>query len=623
MLIRVLVVIMVTSGDSRLIETDKSLSYHRHLAACVLNIVEENFDIDLPVVIQTPEMWHGKHRNTDDKTISSFGDILLMTINAAGIISYATLGFTEGMNKRSLNKLKPGSYIIVVSGEHYSVIPMIRDMMIRIWHDARNRAAKILIVHSEALDGYNERVQAAGDYMMLSWRIALLTNVVVVIPRKVPSTDSEEEDLFHFYAYNWLTHKQRDLCSVTLNHVNIVALWTTDFQKSLRGDLFPSKKLTDMKKCRLVIRIHEMYPLIYFEEETNELTGMFADYLTTEAETANIRPEYVLEFPNPHLDFPGVYDEDYEECKLTYPYSKMEITWIVPSGAPAPRWKSIIKAFNFNTWCLIGVNAIFGFIIFWLFAILSNTSKSTQYETRLSRYLMNSLQTHLAIGVNYEPTGPIPVIFFTLWLFYCLQIYTLYQSSIIGYLLHPGELAPFKNMEELEKSGLKKLTMLKFSRSTNSVLVAENNYTLCSHVCFERIISQRDIAILDDRFHAKVFIHSIYSTSGKPKAVALEDDLMILLLGVLVNGVGCLLHNTLEETQRRLFSSGIMDWWNGNIERRIVMNYYNALKVEKYTPLELSHLQGAFYILIIGQFLGMIVFLIEILFWNIQYRLCQ
>ena len=121
---------MVTSGNSRLIETDKSLSLHRHLSACVLNIVEETFNLDLPVAIQTPEMWHGKHHNPDDKTISSFGDILIETFNAAGIMSYATQGFTEGMNKQILNKLKPRSYIVVVSGEHYSVIPIDRKSVV-------------------------------------------------------------------------------------------------------------------------------------------------------------------------------------------------------------------------------------------------------------------------------------------------------------------------------------------------------------------------------------------------------------------------------------------------------------------------------------------------------------
>ena len=182
----------------------------------------------------------------------------------------------------------------------------------------------------------------------------------------------------------------------------------------------------------------------------------------------NLNPKYLLNGPRTHLDVLGVYDPEYEECVFTYPYFKLEVTWFVPSGAPFPRWESIIRAFNFTTWCLIGISLMFGILMFWSFAILSNILKETNLDTRLSRYWMNSLQSLLAMNINYELRGAVPVIFFTLWLFYCLQIYTLYQASLIGYLLNPGELPPIKNVKELEESELKKFTMMKFDDPRNS-----------------------------------------------------------------------------------------------------------------------------------------------------------
>ena len=159
MITAVLFPFMVTIGDSKLFEIDKSLSFHRNLSKCVLEIVETYFNLDVSVAIQTPEMWYRKHHSIDHETISSFGDILLETISSAALISYFTLGFVKDF-KKQLNKIKPGSYIFVVSAKYpHKAI----DMFLRSRYNARNRAAKVIVVNLEPLQIFNQQIATARD----------------------------------------------------------------------------------------------------------------------------------------------------------------------------------------------------------------------------------------------------------------------------------------------------------------------------------------------------------------------------------------------------------------------------------------------------------------------------
>ena len=91
-------------------------------------------------------------------------------------------------------------------------------------------------------------------------------------------------------------------------------------------------------------------------------------------------------------------------------------------------------------------------------------------------------------------------------------------------------------------------------------------------------------------------------------------------MAVLVNKMGCMLHTRLEEIQRRLASSGLLILWVDALHHNSSMSYYNVLKLEQTISLTLSHLQGAFYMLIVGLCLGTFTFIIEFLFWKILHH---
>ena len=68
--------------------------------------------------------------------------------------------------------------------------------------------------------------------------------------------------------------------------------------------------------------------------------------------------------------------------------------------------------------------------------------------------LLDTLRSILGAAIYFNPQGYLSAFFFVLWLFYCLQINTAYQSSLMGFLTNPGNLPAVTTLEELDNSGL-------------------------------------------------------------------------------------------------------------------------------------------------------------------------
>ena len=85
----------------------------------------------------------------------------------------------------------------------------------------------------------------------------------------------------------------------------------------------------------------------------------------------------------------------------------------------------------------------------WLLQISSNHYNQTSKNNK--EVLFTALLTHLATGVGERYKGFVAVLFFSLWLCYCLIINTAYKSQFFELLVHPRKLPPIKSISELKK----------------------------------------------------------------------------------------------------------------------------------------------------------------------------
>ena len=140
----------------------------------------------------------------------------------------------------------------------------------------------------------------------------------------------------------------------------------------------------------------------------------------------------------------SIYIYIYHCCPHTYPHFSKDITWYVPVHQ-IPRWQGLVRVFHPLMWLLVTIAFLLGSLTFLLF-----DKCHANINPNATEFLMDILQTHLAIGIIRRFASKPANLFFLLWLFYCLLIYTAYTSELIGFLGNPGTYRLVNNLEELK-----------------------------------------------------------------------------------------------------------------------------------------------------------------------------
>ena len=571
----------------------------QHLSELIVNITSDYFNPRLPLSIQTPSAWNCS--SSEDLSYHFEIDFFEM-LNKECVIPYIVLSNTEYLEEVGFNKMKSGSHILLLS---ISQVNLLVDMLIRIRHDARNPTARTLIAVLEPLEMTRKTVELPGRILTSAWIYAGLTDALVIMQIR------ESQDEVNFCLVTWQPEDQENICSMKLNHLKAIDFGKSEYSH-LNVNLYPSKELRNMNNCDLIVRLHDVYPIA--SSIGGKVSGSLPLFIDAVAGLTNFNTLYKDESVNFDIIVPGVYDERFEECSLTYPHIKSELTWFVPSGETMPRWLGLIKVFEPGMWILVGFTFILGSVTFWLLSTSTSIVRNAQMRPGLSVVLMDSLLSHLGMSMHCRFKGPVATIFLSLWLFYCLQIYVLYQSSLIGFLVNPGQLPPISSVEELKESGLPMFTLSNVSGDVREIVLLDRYKPCSDDNCLHQVAVHRNSAVFDLRFHGDFLARFLYSENGKPSIVALEENSFTAYFGVMVVGkLGCMLHSRMEKIQQRLVSAGLLDKWLEDSIAPAWRIYYQNIDLGFAFSFKILHLQGAFFVFLIGILLGVFVFIFEIL----------
>ncbi|KAJ9590870.1 hypothetical protein L9F63_016091 [Diploptera punctata] len=223
---------------------------------------------------------------------------------------------------------------------------------------------------------------------------------------------------------------------------------------------------------------------------------------------------------------------------------------------------------------------------------------------------MGSFLSQLGMGCKENYKGTFIVTFFLLWIYYCLQIYTLYQSSLFGCLLKPTEYPPIKTLKQLEESDLEKVMCVDFQNPETELNMTRDE---CEKYKGISVYDTRasNIAFFDMLFKYNLE-YNLHKAMGKKfKYVTLEEVVSTKYVGMYVNRLGCMFHNKLDDIQYRLYNSGIVNQWLKEMIEKMWRKSFRELAEHQVEALKLLHLQGVFYLLFTGLLLSFIVFIVE------------
>jgi hypothetical protein len=344
-----------------------------------------------------------------------------------------------------------------------------------------------------------------------------------------------------------------------------------------------------------------LWGVVYENGSSDGITGQIASNL---ADISNV--------PSP-MDFTRITVIDY-----TIPYHWDAYIWWVPCAKPFPKWKNVTRVFSLPLW-LVDLASIIT-AAFFMLAIGKNFQNNSVYR-EISSCLAASWAVLLGVSVSVMPRSDSLRVFFIAWVCYSLAINTVFQAYFTSYLIDPGLQHQISSMDEImdykiELGGYKFLRayLKTFDDPQINIITARFTEVETRESALKRIATQKDLALLDVASAAEWYINSKYvDKNGKRMVCSVNERFMPAIAAWQVKK-GSPLTGRMNRILRRLFESGLIGFWVRTERQLALMKAAYGRRSssdDEYCDLSMEHLQGAFYLLLLGHLLSTMVLLVE------------
>ena len=329
--------------------------------------------------------------------------------------------------------------------------------------------------------------------------------------------------------------------------------------------------------------------------------------------------------------FPGVNPAFDNFSEYTRSYLTIRLVWYTPCAVRYERVSRFFKIFSVDMWICFALSLVLAVITVRCisnYAHKSHLRESKSYSNILS-VTANIIAVLLSVSVSTQPRSAPLRLFFFCWVCYSVAISTVFQAYLTTFLIEPGYEEPIKTVEQMLNSemnfgfrGIYKILFPDTSDTVDSEIF--ENAVECSdeYTCLKwASIYQNISTILTDL--------NIEIDCGKKKWT---DENNRPLLCELEDSAVRTLHYAILVRYRSPFFEFINDVISHIVEGGIVMHIKerefqksdNETEInfitsdDSYFVFDVSHLQTAFYLLMLGYVLAVVCFVTEIL-WH-RYR---
>ncbi|KAJ9589221.1 hypothetical protein L9F63_027995 [Diploptera punctata] len=435
-----ILIVVLQASSLRMSETNNLLV--ESISKCIISIANKYFVSDEPVIVYRPA-------TTSCRDNESYGHALEQMIfqNLHEVMNLQTISlgcFREHYSSNS--QIKPSSCIIILPNVHWKLQgTFARVYLMIISAMFKNRNIKVMIIPGTVYKSNVITNLMIKSILQSVWYESRIDNVIILVPHAIYK-DSTYIRVEFLDIYSWFPQNQKP-CSRNVTEITLIDQWMVSsnlFNKNV--DFFPSKPLKNLQGCPVTVGTSYLPPFIFVSGD-NTFSGLLHNLLFVIGRKLNVTFSFELVERVGKFDImtPVSFSSHNlpDDCVTSYPYFKYILSWYV-HAAPIPKWKGIVMGFQQIMWFLVILAFIFGTVTFWLFSNIHLMKYITLIEA-----IMNSLRTYLGMSIKIELRGSLSAVFFTLWLCYCMLIYTAYQSYLIGFLTNPGEYSPINTEEEL------------------------------------------------------------------------------------------------------------------------------------------------------------------------------
>ncbi|PSN51546.1 Ionotropic receptor 282 [Blattella germanica] len=613
----IVVFCILNSCRSLLIAQKQDILEHS-LAECVVTISLKYFDTNLPVVVHTPSTFYApRHKNY------KYGDKLIQTLQSQGHLSIIVVGNRSNRNSIWQTKvLKPGSVIIMIPPIYKTKdLEYVFYTYVMIQDYAYNPSAKVLIVISDENKIIVDDLPFPQCLLNLSFKFGYL-DVIVLEPNSVVSGNI---NFSRVRILGWTINEQSNICSGKLDKIKHIETWVTQERKFLfNSKLYPEQGKLNLRRCILKIMINPTFP--YSNPWMNASLGIVGPialihYLV--AKSINVR--YQSDYEKYDIEFPSIYDPVIRKhwYRFTYPYFGHDIVWYVPPGREIPRWQGLVRAFSPLLWSFILLTSAFGTLTMWLLQKSERHSTAPSHRGILAA-LSSALLTLLGVAVTERYKGFVAVLFFMLWLYYCLIINTVYQSELFGRLVYPGHFPPIQTLKEIEESGLIMERTYFYNLGPGSFWAEQMKYKYCEgkiNECVKKVAGNHTHALTGNVWLGKMHSVQFRDTKGNSKLVPLKELVGTLMICLSISMDFVFLVPVFNKIISRIINFGLLNHCTNLVIRQWNLAFRDkVVEIKSVMTFSVYQLQGQFYLLMIGLVLASFVFAFEFFVYFIRLR---
>jgi len=657
--IKCLCLLLLVCGETKAknLSADTDLSEHEHhLVKCCGNIISTQFDDESALFVSVPVYCGGQYNTTNSAATSSIyckvTDILFASIHSYYNYPVLVTGPEQnGTFTNISNSEKATGFIIILGKDDEDTLfrefksDLVRLSQLPIWNPRGRFIVMSLNRNIPLATNVPEEHKLITRILGELWEKDVV-NSVVLAHNMDADTSRATVDIHTWFPFT------EDHCSGPADRTVILdqCVVNSECQFVKNAKLFPDK-MSNFHGCVLRASTfeHEPFTISKTKNDSNVTQywkGVEISVLQTIASHLNFTVQYLPETKDKTHKYFSLYEEvsskqsdiGFGAVPQSYPaigprdhtvgYFQETIKWFGPLPKPIPHWKGLVILFTPLMWLLVLIVYLIASIIFWSLANVHRSVKE-HVSYRNPVVFLHTLSLLLGHAVFVRPHSWYLRLFFVVWVYYCLLINTAYQSSLISVLTHPPPEPPVDTVEKLLHSQMPygyitpvKLWYSGTDDATSKEILQKGIECPALDYCLKRIISTQDFAVCGGGLHNLYLSYQerySYLYSEGPKFVPFKDVMSTYFPSMFFRSGSPLLESFNSVIYRMVEAGMVKHFWEdiklqelGNIEED---------GDEDHVVLTFDHQQGAFSLLILGLAFGLIVFIIEFLYFSFRKHL--
>jgi hypothetical protein len=624
-------------------------------------ISEEHFTAGRPLVIVLPLAEEG---TTNEKV-----GYLIEELHTSGrwpILVYNISYMWNGNMYTEINQ--HGSYIILTSGPCFVSELYIRNFWQQlkelIYHNNREhswnpRAKFVVPVMSNCTQVENTNI--SRTILEHLWKFKVMNAAVLYLnSNKHAGNDLQQNTAdsaqgTYLELHNWYPYENSDRCIPATVNVPVRIFTMENFSEFSRKDIFRGHFEKNFHGCRINVYVQDLFPVVYLNRHNsyNDPKYEFIDFTEWEIELSKVIGEELnmkLQIKEHSLG------EDLEYLFVTrvpvtfylldplYEYTRsyfsLRFAWYTPCAVKYDRWSRFFNIFSVDMWICLALSLVLALITIRCISNYGHKShlhQSTSYSNIFS-VTYNIIAVLLSVSVNTQPrTAPLRLFFFC-WVCYSVAISTVFQAYLTTFLIESGYEEPIRTIEQMLKSEKKfgipivDKTILyshisdfvfpNTSDPVDSEIVKDAVQCPDQPTCFIWAAVYHNISTVVNDVTMKIYsvIGSWADENNRPLLCEVDGGFVRTLDFTMKVKKGTAFFEFIEDVLGHIVEGGIfMHIKELFIEKlRMESNFDIPTFADTYYAISMTHLQTAFYLLLLGYLLAVACFVTEIM-WH-RYR---